>query len=92
MARSDLFSVAGSGHVIIRPAIGIIAGDGWELIQSQIHVLQTAEHTKRQITLVTLHIAGIHMTCTQKIAVLLTSDCRPVCCCMNRVQSLEVAG
>lgn len=62
MAGSDVFSVAGSGQVIIRPAVGIIAGDGWELIQRQILVLQTAEHTKRQITSVTVNITVIHMT------------------------------
>ncbi len=62
MTGSDLFSVTGSRQVIIRPAVGITAGDGWELIQRQILVLQTAEHAKRQITLVSANITVIHMT------------------------------
>lgn len=93
MARCDLSSLAGSRQVIIKPTAGIITGDRREFIQRQIHVLQTAKHTKRQITSVTLHINRYtHDIYIQKVAVLLTSDLRSVCCCMNRVQSLEVAG
>lgn len=39
MVRSDLFSVAGSRQVVVRPAAGFISRDGWELVQGQIHVV-----------------------------------------------------
>lgn len=61
MARCDLFSLAGSRQVIIKPAAGIITGDGRELIQRQIHVLQTAKHTKKtNYTLTGIHMTHIH--------------------------------
>jgi len=49
MTRGHSLSWAGAWKVVVMAAAGIITGDGWEGVQRQILVQETAGQTDRQL-------------------------------------------